>query len=70
MAACLTALLAGERIYYLNRSGQTFVVSATPEFNLLATNDLRDGGSFDSTPAVMGDRLLIRSDKYLYCVGE
>jgi hypothetical protein len=31
-------------------------------------NDLRDGGIFDGSPAVAGDQLLIRSDKFLYCI--
>ena len=65
-----SALLAGDRIYYLNRSGQTFVVAASPQFELLASNDLGRGGSFDSSPAVMGDQLLIRSDEFLYCIGK
>ena len=62
-------LLAGDRIYYSNRSGRTFVVAAEPEFKQLAVNDLRDGGQFNGSAAVAGDRLLIRSDNYLYCIG-
>lgn len=65
-----SAILAGDRIYYVNRSGRTFVVAAKPTFELLATNDLSDGSLFNASPAVDGDRLLIRSDKYLYCIGE
>jgi hypothetical protein len=65
-----SALLADGRLYYLNRSGRTFVVDAKPSFELLATNDLRDGGLFNASPVVMGDHLLLRSDKFLYCVGE
>ncbi|MBD3675640.1 MAG: PQQ-binding-like beta-propeller repeat protein [Planctomycetaceae bacterium] len=63
-------ILAGDRIYYSNRGGKTFVVAAKPEFELLQTNDLRDGGQFNGSPAVDGDHLLIRSDNYLYCIGE
>ncbi|MEZ6066054.1 MAG: PQQ-binding-like beta-propeller repeat protein [Planctomycetaceae bacterium] len=65
-----SALLADGRVYYLTREGKTFVVAADPEFRLLATNDLRDGGVFNGSPAVTGDRLLIRSDKFLYCIGK
>ena len=50
--------------------GKTFVVAAKPEFELLATNDLRDGGIFHATPVAADGRLFIRSDKYLYCIGE
>lgn len=63
-----STLLADGRLYYLNRSGRTFVLPAKPEFELLATNELRDGGVFNASPAVTGKQLLLRSDKVLYCV--
>jgi hypothetical protein len=47
-----------------------FVLAAKPEFELLATNELRDGSLFNASPAVTGNRILLRSDKYLYCVGK
>jgi outer membrane protein assembly factor BamB len=65
-----SALLASGRLYYLTRDGRTFVLAAKPEFEQLAVNSLRDGGVFNGTPAVDGSRLLIRSDKFLYCVGN
>jgi hypothetical protein len=66
-------ILADGKIYYLTRSGKTFVVAASPKFKLLATNDLRGGderGMFNACPVVADGRLLIRSDKYLYCIDE
>ena len=63
-------ILVDDRIYYSNRSGKTFVIAAKPEFELLQTNDLRDGGQFNGSPAVDGDNLLIRSDQFLYCIGQ
>lgn len=65
-----STLLADGRLYHVNRSGRTFVLPAKPKFELLATNDLRDGSLFNASPAVNGNRILLRSDKYLYCVGE
>ncbi len=65
-----SALLADGRLYYLARDGRTFVISANPGFEQLATNNLRDGGVFNGSPAVDGSRLLIRSDKFLYCIGQ
>ena len=65
-----SALLADGRVYYLMRDGRTVVVAAKPEFEQLALNDLRDRSMFHSSPAVDGSRLLIRSDKYLYCIGK
>jgi outer membrane protein assembly factor BamB len=64
-----SALLVGDRLYYLTRDGKTFVLEAKPEFQQLAVNDLRDGSIFDGSPAVAGDRLVIRSNKFLYCIG-
>ncbi|MCA9073158.1 MAG: PQQ-like beta-propeller repeat protein, partial [Planctomycetaceae bacterium] len=63
-------ILAGGNVYYTNRSGRTFVVAAKPGFELVATNELRDGGQFNASPAVLGNRLLLRSDKFLYCIGK
>ena len=63
-------ILADGRLYYLTRGGRMFVVAAKPEFELLAVNELDDRSRFDASPAVDGNRLLIRSDKFLYCVGE
>ena len=65
-----SALLADGRIYYTNRSGRTFVVAADPEFKLLATNELNDGTLFNASAAVTGSRILIRSEKHLYCIEE
>jgi hypothetical protein len=65
-----SALLADGRLYYLTREGRTFVIAAKPKFEQLAMNDLSDRSIFNGSPAVDGARLLIRSDKYLYCIGK
>jgi outer membrane protein assembly factor BamB len=65
-----STLLADGKLYYLTRSGRVFVLAAAPEYELQATNDLRDGGQFNASPAVAGNRLLVRSDKFLYCIGK
>lgn len=65
-----STLLADGRLYYLTRDGRTYVLAAKPGFEQLAANDLRDGGVFNGSPAVDGSRLLIRSDKFLYCIGK
>lgn len=65
-----STLLADGKLYYLARNGRTFVVAAKPEFEQLGMNDLNDGGIFNATPVPAGNRLLIRSDKFLYCIGK
>jgi outer membrane protein assembly factor BamB len=69
-AVYASALLADGRVYYLTRDGRTFVLAASPDFEQLAVNDLNDGSIFNASPAVDGSRLLIRSDKFLYCIGK
>ena len=65
-----SALLADGKVYYLTRDGRTLVLPATPKFEPIGSNDLRDGGTFNASPAVVGSMLLIRSDKFLYCIGK
>lgn len=65
-----SALLANGKLYYLTREGRTFVLAAKPEFEQLSMNDLSDRSVFNGSPAVDGNRLLIRSDKFLYCIGK
>ncbi|MCS6850168.1 MAG: PQQ-binding-like beta-propeller repeat protein [Gemmataceae bacterium] len=64
-----SALLADGKLYYVSRSGKTFVLPAKPQFQLLAVNDLQDGSTFNASPAVAGRRLLLRSNRFLYCIG-
>jgi outer membrane protein assembly factor BamB len=65
-----SSLLADGRIYYVGREGRTYVVSAKPQFELLATNDLSDRSNFDATPVAVDGRLFIRSNKALYCLAK
>ena len=62
-------VMAAGRIYYLARNGEALVVAAKPKYEELARNRLSDGTRFDASPAVDRGRLLIRSGKFLYCVG-
>jgi len=64
-------VLAGGRIYFTGRSGRTVVISARPKFEILATNTLESNrGVFNSSPAVSGNRILQRSNRTLYALGE
>ena len=53
-----------------NLVNRVFVLAARPEFELMAANDLSDGGIFNSGFALAGGRMYIRSDKFLYCIGK
>jgi outer membrane protein assembly factor BamB len=61
-------VLAEGRIYAINESGTTSVFRAAPEFELLATNPL-DGYTL-SSPAIADGRIYLRTDEFLYAVGE
>jgi len=65
-----SALLADGKLYYVTRDGKTIVLAAKPKFEQLAINNFNDRSVFNGSPAVDGARLLIRSDKFLYCVGK
>ena len=62
-------VLAENRLYYFDRNGKSAVLAAKPEFAQLAVNELGDRSRFDASPAVDGNRLLVRSGKFLYCLG-
>ena len=58
-----SALLADGRIYYVGREGRTYVIAATPQYDLLATNDFGERTNFDATPVAIDGRLFIRSQQ-------
>jgi outer membrane protein assembly factor BamB len=59
---------AGGRFYIPNLAGVTFVFRVEPEFEILARNDLGDGGN--ASPVICGDRIYLRTNRYLYCIGK
>ncbi len=63
-------VLAGDQLYGVTREGGTIVLKPGAEFEEITRNDVDDPSIFNATPAVCGDRLLLRSDRTLYCIGE
>jgi outer membrane protein assembly factor BamB len=61
-------LLAGERLYVSNLEGETFVLSAGPEFKLLATNGIEEP-TYAALAASNGE-LFVRSYNHLYCIAK
>ncbi len=59
---------AGGQIFCLNEDGLCFVVRAGDRFELLRTHKLADDDMCMATPAMVGDRLLIRTAARLYCI--
>lgn len=58
---------AGGHLYFTGRDGTFEVVRAGKEFASVAVNRLDD--KFDATPAIVGDTLILRGAKQLYCIG-
>lgn len=59
---------AANRVYFVGRDGTTIVLKKGPEFEVLATNRLDE--NIDSSPALAGDQLFLRGEKFLYCLAE
>jgi outer membrane protein assembly factor BamB len=56
---------ANGKIFALSEDGDTYVFQAGPDYKLLHTNSLDE--MCLATPAIAGDRLLIRTLTKLYC---
>jgi outer membrane protein assembly factor BamB len=54
------------KVFFLDEEGQTFVVAAGEKFELQHTNLLEDISL--ATPAIAGDRLLLRTEHRLYSI--
>jgi len=59
---------ADGNIYFTGKRGVVSVVAAAREFQLLAENKF--DASFNASPAVAGDAIILRSLTDLYCIGE
>lgn len=64
-------LLVEGKLYYVSQHKGTFVVAAKPKFELLAHNMIEgDESRTNASPVVSNGQLLLRSDKFLYCIGK
>ena len=61
-----SAVAAGEHIYFVSERGEVTVIEEGNAFKKVASNDM--GEVVMATPAISGDRLLIRTVANLYCL--
>lgn len=62
-------VVAGDKMYFVSRSGDMYVIQLGSDFKQLALNHFGgEPADFSATPAISGDHLFIRSSKSLYCV--
>jgi outer membrane protein assembly factor BamB len=62
-------LVADGKLYVVSRERGAYVLAAEPRFEQLAHNELGDRSVFNGSPVPTGGRLLLRSDRFLYCIG-
>jgi outer membrane protein assembly factor BamB len=60
-------MIAGGNLYAAREDGAFFIARIENDFQLLSENHM--GESVIATPIPASDRLLIRGDKHLFCVG-
>ena len=58
----------GGKVFALNEEGNTFVIQAGAEFELLGINSLDEFSM--ATPAIAGDRLIVRTQSKLYSIRD
>lgn len=61
-----SGVASGDRLYFTNESGDTFVVQTGREFKLLATNSIYE--SCMASPAVADGVLYLRGEKHLFAI--
>jgi outer membrane protein assembly factor BamB len=61
-------VLADGKIYITNEDGMTSVVKAGPTFEILSRNNFDEYTL--SSPAVSEGQIFIRTEAFLYCIGQ
>lgn len=61
---------ANGKVFCLSEDGVAYVIRAGDKFELLGTNRLAEDDMCMATPALAGDRLLIRTSARLYCISN
>lgn len=63
-------VLIGDKLVCVSRRDGAYIIAAKPRFELIRHNTFSlDNSYFHGTPAISGDRLILRSDKAVYCIG-
>ncbi len=61
-------ILADGHLFVPNERGVVYVLEAADKFQLVARNDLGDGGF--ASPVICGAQIFLRTKSRLYCIGE
>ena len=61
----------GDHLYLTTRDRGVWVLEAKPEFSPVGLNQFEsDENLFNASPALDGDRILLRNNEFLYCIGK
>jgi hypothetical protein len=63
---CLDKNTGKDRFYVVGKKGKTLVFSHGPVCMVLAENQLDE--VFTATPALVGNEIILRGEKTLYCI--
>jgi outer membrane protein assembly factor BamB len=58
------------RIYFASAAKSYVIRSGVPKLEVLATNQIKDGGDDGPSPAVAGGRIFLKTAGHLWCVGK
>jgi len=62
-------ILSGDKLYFLREKGSIYVCLITPT-GLDLINETQLDDTFVATPVLVQDKLLLRGEKNLYCIGQ
>ena len=65
-----SVVAADGKLFVVSRENGAFVIPASPEFEILAHNELADDSVFNASPSIADNQMYLRSDRALYCIGE
>ena len=58
------------KLYVMTRDCTTFILKASPKFEVLATNRLEKGETTNSSPAISNGEIFLRTNRHLWCISE
>lgn len=61
-------VLVGEFLYVTNEAGRTYVLKTGPKFEVIAANDLAEGGF--ASPTICGGQIFLRTGGSLFRIGK
>lgn len=59
-----------DKIFCANEYGKTFVIKAGKDFEILHTNELQEDDMCMATPAIVGDKVILRTAARVYCLKQ